>query len=139
MKLQKLTPNMVVNDVRKTVEFYVEVLGFKLNMAVPKNSETIENKLKDGETYSYAMISRDEVSIMFVRKGVFEEDGLLLNDSSIGGSVSFYIDVEDVNEIYSSVKDRAEVVIELRTAWYGMKEFYMRDCNGYILGFAEKK
>lgn len=139
MKLQKLTPNMVVNDVRETVEFYVGILGFKLNMAVPKNSEIIESKLKDGETYSYAMVSRDEVFIMFVRKDDFEEDHLLLKDSTIGASVSFYIDVEDVSEIYSSVKDRAEIVIDLRTAWYGMQEFYMRDCNGYILGFAEKK
>lgn len=38
-----------------------------------------------------------------------------------------------------SVKDRAEIIIDLRTAWCGMQEFYMRDCNGYILGFAEKK
>lgn len=139
MKLQKLTPNMIVNDVRETVEFYVEILGFKLNMAVPENTETVENELKGDETYSYAMVSRDEVSIMFVKKGVFEEDHLLLNDSAIGASVSFYIDVEDVNEMYRSVKDRAEIVVDLRTAWYGMEEFYIKDCNGYILGFAEKK
>lgn len=139
MKLQKLTPNMIVNDVRKSVEFYVEILGFKLNMAVPENSEIIENDLKENKNYSYAMVSRDEVFIMFVKKGVFEEDRLLLKDSAIGASVSFYIDVDDVNEIYASVKDRAEIVIDLRTAWYGMQEFYIRDCNGYILGFAEKK
>ncbi|MCS5422240.1 MULTISPECIES: VOC family protein [Psychrilyobacter] len=139
MKLKKLMPNMIVNDVRETVEFYGEILGFKLNMAVPENTETIENELKEDKTYSYAMVSRDEVCIMFVKKGVFEEDRLLLKDEPIGGSVSFYIDVDDVNEIYSSVKDRADIVIDLRTAWYGMEEFYMRDCNGYILGFAEKK
>jgi len=139
MKLQKLTPNMIVNDVKESVEFYVEILGFKLNMAVPENNEIVENDLREDETYSYAMISRDEVSIMFVKKDVFEEDHLFLKDSVIGASVSFYIDVDDVNEIYISVKDRAEIVIDLRTAWYGMQEFYIRDCNGYILGFAEKK
>ena len=26
---------------------------------------------------------------------------------------------------------------ELKTAWYGMQEFYLKDPNGYILGFAE--
>ena len=137
MKLKNLAPNMTVNDVRETVEFYVNILGFKLDMVVPENSETIRNELKEGETYGYAMISRDEVVIMFVKKGVFEEDSLLLNNSVTGGSVSFYIDVEDVNDIYRSVKNRTEIVVDLRTTWYGMKEFYMKDCNGYILGFAE--
>jgi len=47
--------------------------------------------------------------------------------------------VDDVNEIYRSVKDRGDIVIDLRTTWYGMGEFYIRDCNGYILGFAERK
>jgi hypothetical protein len=27
---------------------------------------------------------------------------------------------------------------ELETTWYGMREFYIKDCNGYILGFAER-
>ncbi|EKB58258.1 hypothetical protein HMPREF9700_02066 [Bergeyella zoohelcum CCUG 30536] len=29
-------------------------------------------------------------------------------------------------------------ITELKTTWYGMQEFYLKDLNGYILGFAEK-
>ena len=25
---------------------------------------------------------------------------------------------------------------EIDTTWYGQREFYVRDCNGYILAFA---
>ena len=31
------------------------------------------------------------------------------------------------------------MVKELSTTWYGMKEFYIYDNNGYVLGFAEQK
>jgi len=139
MELQKLTPNMMVNDVRESIEFYVKILGFKLNMVVPENSEIIENDLKDGKNYIYAMVSRDEVFIMFMKKDAFEEDLSMFKGSSMGASVSFYIDVDNINEMYTSLKEKVDMAIDLRTTWYGMEEFYIRDCNGYILGFAERK
>jgi len=58
---------------------------------------------------------------------------------TLGDSVSFYIEVEAINALYQEIKPKAEVVKELETAWYGMQEFYIKDCNGYILGFAERK
>lgn len=139
MKLKKLTPNLMVSDVRKSVEFYTDILGFTLNMIVPENSQAIENKLEEGKEYVYAMVSRDEVFFMLMKKDVFEEDLPILKGREIGASVSFYIEVEDINTIYNEIKEKAEVVKELETTWYGMQEFYVKDCNGYILGFAEKK
>ncbi len=41
--------------------------------------------------------------------------------------------------LHQELKSKAEIVKELGTAWYGMQEFYINDCNGYILGFAERK
>lgn len=37
------------------------------------------------------------------------------------------------------LKKKVEIAKELSTTWYGMNEFYIRDNNGYILGFAEQK
>jgi len=31
-----------------------------------------------------------------------------------------------------------EIVQDLATTWYGMREFYIRDLDGYLLGFGEK-
>jgi catechol 2,3-dioxygenase-like lactoylglutathione lyase family enzyme len=47
MKFKKLTPNFSVRDVRETVKFYIDTLGFKLEMAVPDGSTTIENEISD--------------------------------------------------------------------------------------------
>jgi len=138
MKFKKLTPNMMVDDVRESVKFYTDILGFTLNMVVPEDSKTIDNELKDGKKYVYAMVSRDEVFIMLMKKDVFEEDLPMLKDTTIGASVSFYCDVDNINKVYNSLKDKVDIVIDLHTTWYGMKEFYIKDCNGYILGFAEE-
>jgi len=139
MKFKKLTPNMMVDDVRESVKFYTDILGFTLNMVVPEDSKTIDNELKDGKKYVYAMVSRDEVFIMLMKKDVFEEDLPMLKGTTIGASVSFYCDVDNINKVYNSLKDKVDITIDLHTTWYGMQEFYIKDCNGYILGFAERK
>lgn len=135
---KKLTPDLMVMDVSMTVKFYTGSLGFKLDMLVPKNEKTVETELSEDKRYVYAMVSRNEVFIMFMRKDVYEEDIPALKGCSIGASASLYIETQDLEALYRELKPKVEIVKELHTTWYGMKEFYIRDCNGYILGFAEQ-
>ena len=139
MELKKLAPNFAVQDIEKTVAFYRDVLGFKLEMAVPEDKSGVEQELTERKKYIYAMMSRDGVGVMFQRTDSIGEDVPPLKGVPIGASVSFYIEVEDINALYQEMKSKAEVVKELETVWYGMQEFYVKDCNGYILGFAERK
>ena len=139
MELKKLAPNFAVQDIEKTVAFYRDVLGFKLEMAVPEDKSGVEQELTERKKYIYAMMSRDGVEVMFQRTDSIGEDVPPLKGVPIGASVSFYIEVEDINALYQEIKPKAEVVKELETVWYGMQEFYVKDCNGYILGFAERK
>lgn len=135
---KKLTPNLMVKDVSESVKFYTEILGFTLNMAVAKDSQKIENKVEEGKDYVYAMVSRDEVFFMLMEKKVFEADLEMLKGKEIGASLSFYIDVDNLDEIYSSIKDKIKIVKDLHTTWYGMREFYIKDTDGYILCFAQQ-
>jgi len=139
MELKKLTPNFSVQDIGKTVVFYRDVLGFKLDMVVPEDKSDVIPELTEGKKYIYAMMSRDGVGVMFQRTDSIGEDVPPLKGVPIGASVSFYIEVEDINALYQEIKPKAGVVKELETAWYGMQEFYIKDCNGYILGFTERK
>ena len=133
MELKKLAPNFAVQDIEKTVAFYRDVLGFKLEMAVPEDKSGVEQELTEKKKYIYAMMSRDGVEVMFQRTDSIGEDVPPLKGVPIGASVSFYIEVEDINALYQEMKSKAEVVKELETVWYGMQEFYIKDCNGYIL------
>lgn len=138
MKANKLTPNFEVKDIRETIEFYQSALSFSLVMAVPETQNGIEQSLTDGKEYVYALVSKDDVEMMFQRTDSFKEDVSLAKDLSMGASVSFYMEIDGIDGFYQQIKDKGLNPTELKTAWYGMREFYIKDNNGYILGFAEK-
>ena len=138
MKFKKLTPNFSVRDVKDTILFYQDVLGFKLEMVVPNNENIIEQNLTEGKIYNYAMMSKDEVFVMFLEERCLKEDIPVFKNVTQGASLLFYIDVEGINIVYDSLRDKVEIVKDIERTWYGMKEFYIKDCNGYILGFREK-
>ncbi len=50
-KLQSLTPNLIVHDVNKTLDFYTTKLGFTTVATVPENG-----------TFNWGMASRDGVT-----------------------------------------------------------------------------
>jgi uncharacterized glyoxalase superfamily protein PhnB len=138
MKIGKLTPNFEVIDIKETVFFYSEHFGFKLVMAVPESQNGIEQTLVSEKTYVYAMMQKDSVELMFQRSDTFKNDIVFSKDLPIGATVSFYMDIEGIKKFYETLKGKDLRITDLKTTWYGMQEFYVKDLNGYILGFAEK-
>jgi len=138
MKFKNMTPNFSVEDVAKTIEFYQNSLGFSLKMLRRMDMDTIEFSLVEFEEYSYGIVSRDNVHIMFVQEEVFKENIPVAEADIKQASVLFYIDLEGVDELYDDFKKKdIEFVKEMNTTWYGRREFYVKDCNGYILAFGE--
>jgi uncharacterized glyoxalase superfamily protein PhnB len=138
MKVSKLSPNFEVSDIRKTVAFYTENFGFELVMAVPESQDGIEQTLSENKEYVYAMMQNGAVEFMFQRSDTFKNDVVLSKELNIGATVSFYMDIEGIKEFHENLKSKNLQITELNTTWYGMLEFYVKDINGYILGFAEK-
>ena len=133
--MKRLTPNMAVRDVRETVAYYVKHFGFTIDMAVSEDRSSVGATLVADKEYVWANIMHGEVGFMFQRADILRED---IGDffGELGASSTYYIEVEDVDALYEKVKEEVEIVKPLENAWYGMREFYVRDCNGYILGFA---
>ncbi|EEI94091.1 glyoxalase family protein [Sphingobacterium spiritivorum ATCC 33300] len=138
MKISKLSPNFEVTDVRKTVAFYTENFGFNLIMAVPQTQDGIDPAFAENKEYVYAMVQRDGVEFMFQRSDTFKDDIVFSKGQNIGATVSFYMEIEGIKEFYENLKGENLIMTELQATWYGMQEFYVKDLNGYILGFAEK-
>ena len=64
--LNSLTPNLMVNDVEETVEYYTDVLGFTLLMTVPETG-----KLDDGELIiliKYLKTLKEETNVRKIEK-----------------------------------------------------------------------
>ncbi len=48
-----------------------------------------------------------------------------------------YILTDNVDDLYRRLKDRVQVVVELYDAFYGMREFIIRDFNGFWITFGQ--
>jgi len=136
--MKKITPDLMVFDVAESVNFYVNILGFTLGMVVPENEQSIEKELKENKKYVYGMVYRDEIFVMFMHQDEYRKDIPAFSTMDIGASVSFYVDVDNVEEYYNEIKDKVEIEKKLEETWYGMHEFYIKDNSGYILAFAEQ-
>lgn len=139
MKAKKLTPNLEVRDIAQTVDFYQNTLGFTLAMAVPESQDGIEQCLDASKRYVYALMKKDGAEIMFQVSQSFKRDIPFANQDNIGASASFYMEVDGLDAYYDAIKGQIEEITQPQTAWYGMREFYLKDINGYILGFAENQ
>lgn len=136
--MKKLTPNLMVEDVKETAKFYEKNLGFKLVMAVPESQDGILTEIPEDKSLVFATLKNGNVEMMLQSRENLEKDIKVFEGSKIGASLSLYIEVEDVGILYDSLNGKVEVVKEPSTTWYGTKEFYIRDNNGYVLGFAER-
>lgn len=138
MEFKKLSPNFSVRNVKESVIFYQDMLGFNLEIAVPNGTNSIENEIHDAKKYSTAMMKKDDVFVMFIENDSFEKDTQAFKGITKGASVLFYIDVSGIDELYHGLKGKVEIEKEIETTWYGMREFYIKDCDGYVLGFGER-
>lgn len=124
--LKKLTPNLMVEDVRQTLRFYRDVLGFETLTTVEGDEET-----------NFAIVHRDAVELMFQSRKSLSENVPALTGSTIGASQTFYIEVSAVDQLYQQLSGKVEIVVDMHNTLYGTREFYFRDLNGYILSFSE--
>lgn len=128
----------MVEDVQKTVGFYQEILPFEFGMGVPMDNEVIMENDRE-KTLRYALVKYENIEIMFQAKESLSEDVPYFAGKEIGASISLYFEIEDVDSFYTKIKDKVETVKDIHTTWYGMREWYITDCNGYVLGFAGKQ
>lgn len=51
--------------------------------------------------------------------------------------VDLYVEIEGIDELHRSLKDRVEVREAPHDTFYGMREFIIRDINGFWITFGE--
>ena len=133
--MKQLTPNLAVKDIRETINYYAKNFNFKLVMAVSEDKSSMGDTLEENTQYIWANMINEEISFMFQREDSLKEDvGDFFN--TLGSSSTYYIGLDDVDELYDRVKEEVDVIKHIEDTWYGQREFYVRDLNGYILAFA---
>ncbi len=116
MRFQTLAPILWTDNMERSVRFYIETLGFACGLQTP----------------GYSNLTRDAVRIILAAPNAHEK----WNGPALTGQL--YVGLEsadDVDAVWADVKERAEVIYAVSDFDYGMREFAIRDDNGYALSF----
>ena len=128
MKLLSMTPELIVKDVSKTIEFYEKNLGFAVSLKVPEDGEPVWAELKNGELRF--MVQKWEDTIVEMPK---------LSDRHSGGITIFVFRLSttlEVRKIAETFTDGYDVLLPLRVTEYGTVEFGISDPDGYLVIFS---
>jgi lactoylglutathione lyase len=123
---RKLTPNLLVASVERSLAFYVDTLGFSRGMTVP-----------DESPFAFASVTGGAVEIFFndAVGAVKEYPGFA--GKPIGATGTLFIEVEGVDVLHDRIKPAVKIVMPIVTQFYGMREFAIEDPDGYVITFAE--
>ena len=122
MTLLKLTPELVVTDVDKSVDFYINILGF----------EKIE-----GDSH-FARLQAGTSELMIMLKSDFDLEAPTLNRPHHSGWSLIIIETDDIEEIYKNIISQVKIHRELQSTDYGTQEFTFSDPDGYLIQFTQR-
>lgn len=120
---ETVTINIMVKNVKETIAFYENLLGFQKVLSVPD----------DGEVLNFAILAKDKISIMLQEQQNLIEEYPTLSTDEIKPTFTLFITVSDVAALYNELKDKAQLAKELHKTFYGKDEFAVFDNNGNIL------
>src|SRR5579871_2607795 len=115
MKLTAIRPILWTEKLNESIEFYTDILGFACG--------------EQNDDWGWASLFRDSVEIMLAKPNAhmpFERPIF---------TGSFYINTDNVDELWETIRTKTKVVYEIETFDWQMREFAIYDNNGYIVQF----
>jgi lactoylglutathione lyase len=124
---KKLTPNLVVANVERSLAFYVDTLGFARGMTVPEQSPFV-----------FASVTSGSIEIFFNDAATASKEYPSFAGKPIGATGTMFIEMEGIDAFHEAVKPKAKITMPIVTQFYGMREFAIEDPDGYVITFAER-
>ena len=119
-KIKNLSPQFLVADIERSVEFYTKKLGFDIDF---RYEDFYVGIIKDG----FSIHLKTGQPLVDVRQNKKDNEHLDIT-----------ISVEDIEYWYEELLNKtAQVMQPLREMPYG-REFYVADPDGYIIAFLER-
>ena len=129
MRFNSLIPELRASDFAKSLDFYTKILGFK-----------VEYERKESQ---FAFLSLGKVQIMIEQNTPEWNTGEL--NHPYGRGIHLQITVKSINPLLGSLKkSHYQIYVEpferqykVKNKLYGLKQFLVKDPEGYLLRFAE--
>jgi len=117
-----ISPTLAARNMKQTIQFYRDSLGFKMGMAFP-----------DAGNPEYADLSKDGMVIMLIPAtniGIGAKEKL-------GIGVNLYLQIDgDIDEYYSELRNKGvKIVVDIKDEPFGIRDFTVEDIDGYKLTF----
>ena len=128
---KKLTPNLIVASVDRSLAFYVDVLGFERGMTVP-----------DQSPFVFASATSGAVEIFVNDAATAIKEYPAFGGRPLGATATMFIEMDEggekIDALHDRIKSRVKVTMPLVTQFYGMREFAIEDPDGYVITFAQR-
>jgi glyoxylase I family protein len=127
IEVRGVCPLLQVFDMPTSVRFYRDVLGF----------DVVETSQREGDQFDWGLLRRNDAEIMLGT--AYEGDERPAKPDPVRtaahGDTIFYFGCPDVDGAYHRLRARGLSVEEPKVAYYGMKQLYVTDPDGYGLCF----
>lgn len=131
MKFNTLLPELYVVDFHKSLDFYVRLLGFKLEY---KRANPL-----------FAFLSYQGSQLMIQQEETNEKWHNGKPEYPYGRGVNFQIETSDIQKIINSLSDNDYPLVRgIKDSWYkennalhGCREILVMDPSGYLLRFSQ--
>jgi len=129
MRVNSITPDLMVEDVESTAEWYERVMDAEVVATLPTDAEA---------DHFWVQVTVDGIPLMFQERRSLEAKLPPLEGTSIGGSVPLYIDIEDAEGRHADLEAAGvDIVKPPHETDFGWRQFAAMDPNGYVLWFGE--
>jgi len=125
MKVKKITAVLFADEIEPCVKFWVERFGFQKTIEVP-----------NGSKLAFAALEKDGVELMYQSYASAEKDVVFAAQAMKKGPTFLYVEVANLDEIIASIKG-IDVVMPVRTTFYGSREVGIKDPAGHYVTFAQ--
>jgi len=126
MNVKRITAVLLVKEIEPVVPFWVERLGFAKTIEVP-----------DGNKLGFVTFQKGTAEVMYQTYASVEKDAPKeVSETARKGPTYLYMEVDNLDGVLAAMKD-VKIVMPVRTAFYGMKEFSVQDPSGHFITFAQ--
>jgi hypothetical protein len=122
----KITPVLMVEEIEKSLPFWVDRMGFAKTVDVP-----------EGDRLGFVILVRDAAELMLQTIESVRKDAPQFAPAGNSHDVVLFIEVEDFADILKRLDGYPKALPE-RTTFYGMHEIGVREPNGHIVTFAAR-
>jgi catechol 2,3-dioxygenase-like lactoylglutathione lyase family enzyme len=122
----KITPVLVVEEIERSLPFWVERMGFSKAVEVP-----------EGDRLGFVILTRDGAELMLQTLTSVRNDTPQLAPQGRANDASLFIEVDNFEDVLRRLQTY-EILLPERVAFYGMREIGVREPNGYAVIFAAR-